>query len=135
MKYVSSLHIILTALTLMTIHHVAGAAGTSVNDTVKTRELQEVVIEAKKEIHTAEGDVIYLSKKNREFGTSALDAISSLRQFSPVLDGLKLITNDQKPVAIMINGRPSTPQDLRGYTGKEIKKVTYYPTAPRDMQM
>ncbi|MDE6096484.1 MAG: outer membrane beta-barrel family protein [Muribaculaceae bacterium] len=94
------------------------------------KELAEIVVEAKREIHTDESDIYYLSSKNQRFGTNALDAISSLRQFTPVIDGMSLTTVDQKSVAILINGHPSTPQDLRGYTGKEIKKVTYYPVAP-----
>lgn len=93
-------------------------------------ELEEVTVEAKKEIHTAEADIIILSDKNREFGTNALDAISSLRQFSPMLDGTELKTVAQKDVFILINGRPSSARELRGYTGKEIKKVTFYPMAP-----
>ena len=105
------------------------AQQTASNDSIATN-LSEVVIKAKREIHTDESDVIYLSEKNRRFGTNALDAVSSLRQFSPVINGMSLTTADQKEVAIMINGRPATPQDLRGYTGKEIKQVTYYPVAP-----
>lgn len=95
-----------------------------------SRMLSELVVEAKKEIHTSDADIIYLSKKNREFGTNALDAISSLRQFSPVIDGTSLTNATMQQVAIVINGRPSTAQDLRGYTGNEIRKVTYYPVAP-----
>ncbi|MDE6096530.1 MAG: hypothetical protein K2G52_10110 [Muribaculaceae bacterium] len=105
------------------------AQQTASNDSI-AKNLSEVVIKAKREIHTDESDVIYLSEKNRRFGTNALDAVSSLRQFSPVINGMSLTTADQKEVAIMINGRPATPQDLRGYTGKEIKQVTYYPVAP-----
>ncbi len=95
-----------------------------------TINLKELVVEAKREIHTVESDIITLSKKNREFGTNALDAISSLRQFNPVINGTELFTTTNRKVSILINGRPSTPQDLRGYSGTEIKNVTYYPVAP-----
>ncbi len=99
------------------------------NDTI-TRTLAEVTVQARKEIHTEDSDIIFLSSENRRFGTNALDAISSLRQFMPTLDGLSLKTADLKDVFIMINGRPASAQELRGYTGKEIRKVTYYPIAP-----
>ena len=105
------------------------AQSTADNDSI-AKNLSEVVIKAKREIHSDESDIIFLSEKNRRFGTNALDAISSLRQFSPVINGMSLTTADHKAVTIMINGRPATPQDLRGYTGKEIRQVTYYPVAP-----
>lgn len=103
--------------------------GISMSDTV-TRTLSEVTIEAKREIHTSEADILFLSDENRRFGTNALDAISSLRQFSPQLNGTSLLNLAQKEVYILINGRPSSAADLRGYSGKEVKKVTYYPVAP-----
>lgn len=118
---------IFLTLGCMTVN--SDAQTTADNDSI-AKTLSEVVIKAKREIHTDESDVIFLSEKNRRFGTNALDAVSSLRQFSPVINGMSLTTADQKAVTIMINGRPATPQDLRGYTGKEIKQVTYYPVAP-----
>jgi len=99
------------------------------SDTI-VKNLGEVVVEARKEIHTSESDIIYLSKRNREFGTNALDAISSLRQFASTINGTTLSTINMKPVAIMINGRPAAPQDLLGYSGNDIKLVRYYPVAP-----
>lgn len=103
--------------------------GSTLPDTV-TRTLSEVTIEAKREIHNGEADILFLSDENKRFGTNALDAISSLRQFSPQLNGTSLLNLAQKEVYILINGRPSSAADLRGYSGKEVKKVTYYPVAP-----
>lgn len=121
-----ALPVILTVCCMTTNSY---AQSTADNDSI-AKNLSEVVIKAKREIHSDESDIIFLSEKNRRFGTNALDAISSLRQFSPVINGMSLTTADQKAVTIMINGRPATPQDLRGYTGKEIRQVTYYPVAP-----
>lgn len=131
-KYQGRLLPILYILTFLPISSALAAPAFNVvadEDTV-VKTLSEVTIQAKKEIHTDDGDIIFLSAKNRAFGTNALDAVSSLRQFMPEINGTSLKTVTQKEVFILINGRPATAVDLRGYTGKEIKKVTYYPVAP-----
>lgn len=108
----------------------ASASETDAANDTTTKALKEFVVEAKKETHTDEGLMIYLSKENKRFGTNALDAISSLRQFTPTLNGESLTTASNKGVAIIINGVPSSAHDLRGYTGKEVKRITYYDQAP-----
>lgn len=108
----------------------ASASETDAANDTTTKALKEFVVEAKKETHTDEGLMIYLSKENKRFGTNALDAISSLRQFTPTINGTSLATASNKSVAIIINGVPSTALDLRGYTGNEVQKITYYEVAP-----
>ena len=73
---------------------------------------------------------MYLTKENREFGVSALDAISSLPLFQSSINAKSLATLAGSSVNILINGRRATPEELRNLTGYNIKKVVYYENAP-----
>ncbi len=74
--------------------------------------------------------VLFLDRKNRNFGTNALDAVSSLSRFRDAYGASSLTNLKNEEVFILINGVPSTGNDLRGYQGDEVKNVEYYPVAP-----
>ncbi len=95
-----------------------------------TISLGTVQVEGKYYRQKADHIDIYLKKENVEFGTNALDAVSSLPFFKVSGDYTSLLTLGQKNVTILINGVPSNGMGLRGYQGEEIKKVEYYEYAP-----
>jgi hypothetical protein len=102
------------------------------NDTVTTpsRQLKEVVVTGDRRIQKNGYEVLILSNKNREYGTNALDAVSSLSYFVTSLNEDKLLSWDRSEVYILINGVPSTATDLRSFKGADIKNVEYYSVAP-----
>ena len=102
----------------------------NITDTTNVIHLKEVEIKADKIISKGEYQVLLLSKENRDFGTNALDAVSSLSFFETSLNETKLISWDKQEVFILVNGVPATGYDLRSYKGSDIKNVRYYPVAP-----
>lgn len=99
-------------------------------DSVKAHELGELEVKASRVVHKVDHDVLYLSGRDRKFGTNALDAISSSKNFKTSIDGSALSSFDGQSVYILINGIASTPAELRTYQGSEIKCVEYYPQTP-----
>ena len=105
-------------------------AYSNVNDTIPVQELKEITVKGDRILHKDGYQVLLLDNKNRNFGTNALDAVSSLSMFITSLDDNKLVSWDRSDVFILINGVPSTGMDLRSYKGADIKNVEYYPVAP-----
>lgn len=108
----------------------AADAGAVVSDSTKTYNLDELIVSADRIVNKGDHQVLYLSDDNREFGTNALDAVSSLVLFQTSLNAVELKSFNQKNVYILINGVPSTAIELRSYKGSDIKKVEYYNEAP-----
>lgn len=109
---------------------VQSAYSQELTDSTKVHTLDEVVVKAERIIHKGDHDVLYLFKENKNFGTNALDAVSSLGLFKTSINETFLESWDRQEVFILINGVPSTAFDLRGYKGEDIKKVEYYSIAP-----
>ena len=107
-----------------------GMFAQTVKDSVRTVDLDEVVVKAKRVIHKGDHDVLYLTKQNRNFGTNALDAVSSLMLFKSGLNQTQLTSFDRQEVYVLINGIPSTAIDLRTYKADDIKHVEYYSVTP-----
>lgn len=99
-------------------------------DTVRVKDLKEIVISADRVVHKEDHDVLFLSKDSRRFGTNALDAVSTMPEFKTEFNSKSLVTFDQRSVYILINGVPSSAVELRGYKGDDIKNVEYYSEAP-----
>lgn len=93
-------------------------------------ELTDVVITAKKINTYSDRDEIYLAKNNADFGTSALDAISSLPQFKTTINGRTLKKDSGDEVTILINGRRSDASELLSLKGEDVAKVVFYERAP-----
>ena len=96
----------------------------------KSTYLTDVVITAKKINRFADREEIYLDDANRNFGNSAVDAISSLPQFRSTINGNTLTNISGTEVVVMIGGRRADPSELLSLTGKEIGKIVYYESAP-----
>lgn len=100
------------------------------HDSIPVHELKEVTVEGDRILHKDGHEILMLDSRNRNFGTNALDAVSSLPRFITSLNETKLISWNRSEVFILINGVPSTAMDLRSYKGSDIKKVEYYSSAP-----
>lgn len=92
--------------------------------------LDEIEITGRKEINKGEYVQLYLSKQNEEFGINALESISSLNRFATGIGISGLSTLSHESVFILINGVPSTGDQLKQYSSKDIKYVEYYTFAP-----
>lgn len=75
--------------------------------------LKEVSVTARKVKHYVDRDEYLLSHTDREHGSNALDAISSLPAFNISLNDTKLTTRDNREVIILIDGRETDGMDLR----------------------
>lgn len=95
-----------------------------------SKQLQEIVAQGNYIVNKGEYQLLFLSKTDREFGSNALDAISSHPMFSTSLNGTSLVSWDRQQVFILINGIPSDGQELRTYKADDIKNVEYYQIAP-----
>ncbi|WP_329904830.1 hypothetical protein [Porphyromonas pogonae] len=122
--------IILCVCCIVTLYQNSQAQNASKDSVEQDLKLQELVIKAKKIIAKGDHQLLHLSKENREFGTNALDAVSSLNYFRTKLNENELTSFDHKNVFILINGIPSSAFDLKTYKGEDIKSVEYYPVAP-----
>ncbi len=99
-------------------------------DSIKKNDLKEVVVKGKKIRHDGMKDILLLGKDNRNFGSNALDAISSLPLFKTTVGEKSLSTLEGQNVFILINGIPSDGNGLRSYQGDEIAKVEFFQIAP-----
>ena len=99
-------------------------------DSIPVQELREVTVEGDRILHKDGHEILLLDRRNRNFGTNALDAVSSLPRFITSLNETKLTSWDHSEVFILINGVPSTAIDLRSYKASDIKNVEYYSSAP-----
>lgn len=117
-------------LIMLLVNICSVAYGQVVDDTIAGKELSEVVVKAQRIIPKGDHQLLLLSKENREFGTNALDAVSSLQLFKTSLNETALQSADRQEVYILINGIPATGFELRGFKGEDIKNVEYYPVAP-----
>lgn len=106
----------------------------NVNDSLPSRELQEIVVEAKMQKTSATVSTYYPSAKQKnsaQTGSELLNrmAIPQLR----ISDGVNIETSAGKPIDIFINYLPASRQDLVGMRTTDVKKVEYYdyPADPR----
>lgn len=99
-------------------------------DSAKVEELKEIIVEGDTYTRKEDHLVLYMSKENRNFGTNALDAISSMNRFKSDLNGTTLTAIDNEEVFILINGVPADGTLLRTFKAKDIKTLEYYPQAP-----
>lgn len=110
-------------------------AQSEVSDSIKTQELDEVVVEASNQ-RTSSNVSTYIPKARQK--DAAADAISLLSQMAipqievdPISRAVK--TASGQGVSIFIDYLPATSQDLQGMRTQDVKKVEYYlyPTDPR----
>ena len=106
----------------------------NVTDSLKSRELQEVVVEAKLQQTSATVSTYYPTVKQKESAQTGNELIN--RMAIPQLrisDGSKIETSDGKAVSVFINYLPASRQDLVGMRTTDVRKVEYYdyPADPR----
>jgi len=120
---------ILVSVLLAVFISVKAENTTESTDTIG-KDLAEIEVMGKREIHMGEYDRLYLSKQNESFGSNALDAISSLNRFITSINSTELVSKTRENVFIVINGVPADGRQLRSYKADQIKYVEYYPTTP-----
>ena len=96
----------------------------------ETVTLKDVEITARKIKGYSDHDELYLSKENREWGLSALDAISSLPFFLTTINGQGISTIAGDKVDIFIDSRRATAEELKSLSGEDIAKVDFYEMRP-----
>ena len=110
-------------------------AQSETNDSIKTQELNEVVVEANMQ-RTSSNISTYIPLVRQK--NAAADAISLLSQMAipqievdPISQAVK--TASGQGVSVFIDFLPATTQDLQGMRTQDVKKVEYYlhPTDPR----
>lgn len=104
-------------------------------DTIKTKDLKEVVVEGKTQSLTSQSAVYIPTPKQKTASINAVDLINRLgmNEVSVNLIGNKVETHDRKPVAIFIDYVPASANDLQAMRMTDVKKVEYfnYPSDPR----
>ncbi len=113
----------------------AGLAGqTAVSDTIKTQELNEVTVEARRAHLGAEVSTYIPSSKQKNAAQTAGELLSrmAIPQLRITSDD-KITTPSGKSVDLFIDFLPASQQDMEGMRMQDVKKVEYYdfPTDPR----
>lgn len=109
-------------------------AQTETPDTIKTQELDEVIVEARNQRLGAEVSTYIPTSKQRNASQTAADLLNRM-----AIPQIKISTNDDitdlagKSVDVFIDFLPASKEDLQGMRMQDVKKVEYYdfPTDPR----
>lgn len=109
-------------------------AQTELPDSVKTRELEEVVVEGRNQRLGAEVSTYIPTSKQRNASQTAADLLNSM-----AIPQIKISANDDitdlagKSVDVFIDFLPASKEDLQGMRMQDVKKVEYYdfPSDPR----
>lgn len=73
---------------------------------------------------------IFMPERNRNYGTNALDAISSLPQFRKPIMGDQLTTPEGTPIFLLIDGKSASYNELMAVRPENIAKLVFYDPAP-----
>ena len=113
---------------IITATSVLASSAQEPTDTVKTQELQEIVVEASNQRVNAEVSTYIPMAKQKN---AAQNAVSLLEQMSipqievdPVNQAVK--TAHGQNISIFIDYIPATSEDLQGMRTQDVKKVEYY---------
>lgn len=109
-------------------------AQTELPDSVKTRELEEVVVEGRNQRLGAEVSTYIPTSKQRNASQTAADLLNRM-----AIPQIKISANDDitdlagKSVDVFIDFLPASKEDLQGMRMQDVKKVEYYdfPSDPR----
>lgn len=93
-------------------------------------ELDQVVVTAKMLNTYGNREEILLTEQERGAGSSALEVIGKLSQFSVNQLNNQLKTINQQDLLITINGRRASSQELMSLTPDNIRKIVYYTSPP-----
>ena len=96
------------------------------NDSIPTKELQEVSIEAPKVIHKADMDVYHPSQSAVDNSKNGIQLLSNLMIPSlSVSDALGTINSAGQAVQVRINGREASVEQVRNLLPTTIKRVEW----------
>lgn len=104
-------------------------------DSLKTQELQEVVVEGDAQITSASKSTYLPTTKIKEAASDAVDLLRRMAipelSINPTGSGLKTVTG--RDVKIFINYVQASDEDIVGLKTTDVKRVEYldYPTDPR----
>lgn len=109
-------------------------AQSSVTDSIKTQELNEVVVEARTQRLGAEVSTYIPTPKQKNASQTAVDLLNHM-----AIPQIKISINDEitnlvgKSVDVFIDFIPASKDDLQGMRMQDVKKVEYYdfPSDPR----
>lgn len=109
-------------------------AQTELPDSVKTRELEEVVVEGRNQRLGAEVSTYIPTSKQRNASQTAAELLNRM-----AIPQIKISANDDitdlagKSVDVFIDFLPASKEDLQGMRMQDVKKVEYYdfPSDPR----
>lgn len=125
---------IITSISCATIA-IAAMAQTATPDSVKTRELDEVVVEAQMQRTSSTSTTYIPTGKQKNASQNAVDLLRQMAipqiQINPVSEAVT--DNAGGEVAIFINYLEASKEEMEGLRTPDVKKVDYieFPTDPR----
>lgn len=125
------LHILISAFALTPLFAMAQSTEP---DSIKTQELEEVVVEGRNQRLGAEVSTYIPTSKQRNASQTAADLLNRM-----TIPQIKISANDDitdlagKSVDVFIDFLPATKEDLQGMRMQDVRKVEYYdfPSDPR----
>lgn len=125
------IHILISALALTPLFAMAQSTEP---DSIKTQELEEVVVEGRNQRLGAEVSTYIPTSKQRNASQTAADLLNRM-----AIPQIKISANDDitdlagKSVDVFIDFLPASKEDLQGMRMQDVKKVEYYdfPSDPR----
>lgn len=116
------------------IFAITAMAQSETTDSIKTQELNEVVVEARLQSTSATVSTYIPTSKQKNSSQTATDLLNrmAIPQLSPGM-GNSVKTNTGKNVNIYFDYLPASEQDLTGMRMADVKRVEYYdyPKDPR----
>ena len=125
------IHILISALALTPLFAMAQSTEP---DSIKTQQLEEVVVEGRNQRLGAEVSTYFPTSKQRNASQTAADLLNRM-----AIPQIKISANDDitdlagKSVDVFIDFLPASKEDLQGMRMQDVKKVEYYdfPSDPR----
>ena len=116
----------LTLITIATACVISSLARSETPDTLSSRELDEIVIEAPKVIHKADMDVYHPSQSAVDNAKNGVQLLANLMiPALSVSDALGTITSAGQAVQVRINGREASVEQVKNLLPSTIKRVEW----------
>ena len=116
----------LTAISIASLCAIPSFAQSETPDTLSSRELDEIVIEAPKVIHKADMDVYHPSRSAVDNAKNGVQLLANLMIPSlSVSDVLGTVTSAGQAVQVRINGREASVEQVKNLLPSTIKRVEW----------
>lgn len=113
---------------------IASMAQSEVTDSIKTKELEEIVVEATLQQTSAQKSTFIPTNRQKNASQTGAELIDrmGIPQLRVLTDG-RIETNSGKNVAVFIDFIPASDNDLKAMRMADVKRVEYYeyPSDPR----